>query len=496
MTTASSTAPSLLNASLPGASWHNSYATLPKLMFTAQAAEPVKQPGLLLLNEALADELGLDVDSVEDHILAEFFSGNRQPAGTSPLAQAYAGHQFGNLAILGDGRSVLIGEHETPTGQLVDLQLKGSGRTPYSRRGDGRAGLGPMLREYIISEAMAALGVPTTRALAVVTTGEAVYREQPQQGAILTRVASSHLRVGTFEYAAVKRDEDALEDLITYALKRHAVTVEADQVPAVALLQHMVRVQARLIAQWMSLGFIHGVMNTDNMTISGETIDYGPCAFMDKYNPATVFSSIDQWGRYAYGNQPSIGQWNIARLAEAILPAIHVDQDTAIKMAEAILADYVTQYEADWLDLFRQKLGLIGGDEGDKALIDDLLALMVEYGADFTRTFRQLSDPYDQTDPLYLSEEFGVWKARWQQRRTQGQTAEQSDARMNSVNPVVIPRNHLVEEALSSATDGDMQPFTELLDEVTRPFETRPHADPYALPDVDHSAGYRTFCGT
>src|SRR4051795_12640950 len=369
----------------------HSYAQLPQLFYSDVRPTPVDEPRLVIFNRALADELGLDAAALDSPAGALIFSGNALPEGARPIAQAYAGHQFGHFTALGDGRAILLGEQITPSGDRRDIQLKGAGPTQYSRNGDGRAALGPMLREYIISEAMHALGIPTTRSLAVVSTGQAVYRETVADGAVLTRVASSHIRVGTMQWAAAHDDVAAMRALAGYTMTRHYPELRGSPEPYIALLDAIVARQASLIARWQLVGFIHGVMNTDNMALSGETIDYGPCAFMDKYDPATVFSSIDRGGRYAYGNQPSIAQWNLARLAEAMLPLFDRDADRAVERATAALDRFPALFEQHWLDGMRAKLGLFTEEDGDKALADDLLAWMQRRSADFTNTFRSLT---------------------------------------------------------------------------------------------------------
>ncbi len=374
-----------------GWNFDNSYVSLPQSLFTNYQPTPVRSPKLAILNDSLATSLGLNVQALQSEEGVATLAGNQVPDGAFPLAQAYAGHQFGHFTMLGDGRALLIGEHITPRGERVDIQLKGSGRTPYSRGGDGRAALGPMLREYMISEAMHALGIPTTRSLAVVTTGESVIRETALPGAILTRVAVSHIRVGTFQYASKWGTAEDLRALADYTLQRHYPDADAAENRYLSLFQEVIKRQAELIAKWQLVGFIHGVMNTDNMAISGETIDYGPCAFMDTYDPATVFSSIDAQGRYAYGNQPQIAGWNLARFAEALLPLLHDQQEEALKLAEDAILEFPKLYESNWLAGMRAKLGIFNEEEQDEALIEDLLSLMQEHHADYTNTFRALT---------------------------------------------------------------------------------------------------------
>jgi uncharacterized protein YdiU (UPF0061 family) len=485
--------PVIMQDQSPGWNLHHSYATLPDHFFARVSPTPVRGPRLVILNTDLARDLGLGLEGAPEGDLAALFAGNTLPPGASPIAQAYAGHQFGNLAMLGDGRAILLGEQLTPAGQRHDIQLKGSGPTPFSRRGDGRAALGPMLREYVISEAMHALGIPTTRSLAVVATGDPVYRETTLQGAILARTAASHLRVGTFEYAAGSNRGAGLKALADYAIARHDPHLAAHENPYLALLEAVIARQARLVAAWMGVGFVHGVMNTDNMTISGETIDYGPCAFMDRFALDTVFSSIDTQGRYAYGNQPRIAQWNLTRLAEALLPLIHADETAAIASAEAAIDAFGPALNEAWLSVMRRKLGLANAEEGDLVLAQALMQWMQDTGADHTRTFRDLGDE----DPQDKPQAFRDWHAQWTARRTrQPASPEDSIALMRKANPVVIPRNHKVEEALAAAAAGDMKPFHALLEAVRNPFSVTPSNGPFRDPPPNPDAGYRTFCGT
>jgi uncharacterized protein YdiU (UPF0061 family) len=436
-------------------------------------------------------------------MLAEWFAGNVVPEGAQPIAQAYAGHQFGHFTMLGDGRAILLGELDTPQGQRVDLQLKGAGPTPFSRGGDGRAALGPMLREYIISEAMHALGIPTTRSLAVVRTGQPVYRENPLPGAVLTRIAASHIRVGTFEYLRGQNDLDGLRQLADYTIARHYPGVRDSQRPYLAFLDHVCERQAQLIARWMLVGFVHGVMNTDNMSLAGETIDYGPCAFLDHYDPGTVFSSIDRGGRYAYANQPGIALWNLTRLAETLLPLIDDDTDTAMREATAVLERFSVHYGGAWLAGMRSKLGLRRAEPADQELADALLDWMASSRADFTNTFRSLkADPSQRSDSVATSGpqcgEAGLeaWYQRWQARleREQRPRAE-IQADMDAANPAVIPRNHRVEEALSAAQQEDLGPVKALLEALRDPYTERPEHARFREPSPDPRP-YRTFCGT
>lgn len=476
----------------------NSYARLPELFFTILTPTPVRSPKLIILNHPLAESLGLNGEELQSDEGVAVLAGNRIPEGAIPLAQAYAGHQFGYFTMLGDGRALLLGEQVTPMGERVDIQLKGSGRTPYSRRGDGRAVLGPMLREYIISEAMHALGIPTTRSLAVVATGEPVFRETEQPGAILTRIAASHLRVGTFQYAAEWGSVEDLQILADYTLERHFPYVEADENRYFSLLQEVVKRQAMLIAQWQLVGFIHGVMNTDNMAISGETIDYGPCAFMDTYDPATVFSSIDTHGRYAYGNQPNIAAWNLARFAEALLPLLHVNQEQAITLAQDAIVKFSELYHHNWLTGMREKLGIFNEEEQDEALIGDLLNIMQMYRADYTNTFRALTFDTPEDTALFGTPEFAQWYAVWQARLSRQQEPKDfSHQLMRNSNPAIIPRNHRVEEALEAAVQqGDFSVMNRLLDVLSCPYAHAPEYADYFTPPVPSNRPYRTFCGT
>ena len=475
----------------------NSYSRLPKSFFTSLKPTPVRSPKLIILNSSLATSLGLNVQALESKKGIAVLAGNQIPEGASPLAQAYGGHQFGHFTMLGDGRAVLLGEQISPLGERFDIQLKGSGRTPYSRGGDGRAALGPMLREYIISEAMHALGIATTRSLAVVTTGELVFRETELPGAILTRVAASHLRVGTFEYASQWGTVEELGALADYTLQRHFSNVEANENPYLSLLQEVIKRQAALIAKWQLVGFIHGVMNTDNMALSGETIDYGPCAFMDAYDPATVFSSIDTQGRYAYGNQPSIAMWNLARFAETLLPLLHVNQEQAVNMAQDALSDFNRLYQCNWLGGMRAKLGIFNEELEDEALIKGLLSMMQKNRADYTNTFRAFSlDKPEDTD-LFGSTEFAQWHELWQARLgRQEETKASSHQLMQSSNPALIPRNHRVEEALEAAMKEDYTVMERLLEVLSSPYGHSPElAEQYTQP-TQSTRPYRTFCGT
>ena len=489
---------SVSHPSTPGG-WRleHSYAQLPAIFHVAVAPTPVMAPRLVVLNRPLATSLGLDADALQSDEGAAIFSGHRLPPGAAPLAQAYAGHQYGHFTMLGDGRAILLGEQITPRGERFDLQLKGPGPTPFSRRGDGRAALGPMLREYIVSEAMHALGIPTTRSLAVAATGETVTRETALPGAVLTRVAASHIRVGTFEWVAARGDAAAVRALVDYTLQRHFPTFAKAENPAVALLDAVIERQAALIARWMLVGFVHGVMNTDNMAVSGEPIDYGPCAFMDAYDPATVFSSIDARGRYAYGNQPAIAQWNLTRLAETLIPLLHPEESPGIELAKAALGRFAQQYQLHWLTGMRRKLGLFTAEPEDAALIESLLTWMQQTSADFTNIFAELAHVLPADDTRRTDESFLQWHERWLVRLgRQPQSLAQSDELRRAHNPAFIPRNHLVEAALAAAEQNDLAPLERLLDVLATPYDHTRHAPDYRQPAADNGAGYQTFCGT
>ena len=482
----------------------NSYVRDLEGLYEPWQAASAPAPRLLALNDELAAELGLDAEALRTPEGVAVFAGNVVPAGASPVAQAYAGHQFGGFQPrLGDGRALLLGEVLDARGRRRDLHLKGSGRTPFARGGDGKAVVGPMLREFIVGEALHALGIPTTRALAVVATGEDVAREAMLPGAVLTRVAASHLRIGTFQYAARHGGTKLVRRLADHAIARHHPDARDADNPYVALLASVAAAQASLIARWMHVGFIHGVMNTDNMTVSGETMDLGPCAFMDAFEPATVFSSIDHGGRYAYGNQPAIAQWNLARLAETLLALLDPDADRAIDVAGDVLQTFATRYEERWTAGMCAKLGLADGPGEDEALIGDLLALMRGQRVDFTSCFRALSSVLrgDAAPARALFAEpaaFDAWSERWRsQLSTQALGAEAIAAAMDRVNPIYIARNHKVEDALAAATAGELGPFEELVAVLARPFERRPGREAHAAPaPPGFDDGYRTFCGT
>ncbi|MCE8017681.1 YdiU family protein [Halomonas sp. MCCC 1A17488] len=484
------------------------YARLPERFYARFEPVPVREPHLIAFNRPLAEALGFDLSSFDAEEAAVWFSGNVVPHGAEPLAQAYAGHQFGGFVPqLGDGRAVLLGEVTDRDGRLRDIQLKGAGRTPFSRGGDGRAPLGPVLREYLVSEAMHAMGIPSTRALAAVTTGEHVVRGIPEPGAILTRVAASHIRVGTFQYFAARGDIDGVRELADHAIERHypELTKRKGGERYLGLLEAVQARQAGLIAKWMGVGFIHGVMNTDNTSISGETIDFGPCAFMEQYDPQMVFSSIDEGGRYAYANQPWIAQWNLARLAETLLPLIDDDSDRAVERATELLQRYPAQHEVEWLAVMRAKLGLQQAQPEDKALIEALLASMHRGRADFTLTFRRLADAAESAEVeaslvalFERPEEIAGWLEEWRQRLAQEPLPEgERTRRMRLANPAFIPRNHRVQQALTAAMDeNDFGPFETLLEVVTHPFDDQPGREEYTRPAEPTERVFRTFCGT
>lgn len=475
----------------------NSYTCLSKTFFSSTKPTPVREPKMIILNHQVSTSLGLNAQALKSEDGIEILAGNKIPEGATPIAQAYAGHQFGHFNMLGDGRAVLLGEQINPQGERFDIQLKGAGRTPYSRGGDGRAALGPMLREYIISEAMHALGIPTTRSLAVVTTGEAIARETELPGAILTRVASSHIRVGTFQYAANWGDVDQLRLLADYSIKRHYPEIEADENKYLSLLQEVIKRQASLIAQWQLVGFIHGVMNTDNMTISGETIDYGPCAFMDTYDPNTVFSSIDIQGRYAYGNQPYMAGWNLARFAESLLPLLHDEQEQAVEIAQDMISKFNDIYYTKWIAGMRAKLGIFNEEEQDKTLIKDFLNIMNKYQLDYTNTFLALTFDKLENHPVFGTTEFSQWHELWQKRLGRQQESKAAITQlMRNSNPAVIPRNHRVEEALEAAVDkGDLSVMERLLSVLSKPFEHSAEQAEYSTLSKS-TTPYRTYCGT
>ncbi|MEM7527196.1 MAG: YdiU family protein [Pseudomonadota bacterium] len=484
----------------------NSFTRLPERLFARVSPAPAPVPRLLALNETLAEELGLDPERLASREALEILSGHCVASGSEPIAMAYAGHQFGNwVPQLGDGRAILLGEVIDRDGRRRDIQLKGAGRTPFSRMGDGKAPLGPVLREFIVSEAMAALGIPTTRSLAAVATGEHVYRETLHDGAVLTRVAASHVRIGTFQYFYARQDVEALQALRDHVIQRHYPGIASAEDPTLALLEAVVTRQASLVARWMGVGFIHGVMNTDNMTISGETIDYGPCAFMDAHRDGQVFSSIDAGGRYAYGNQPRIAHWNLAQLAQALLPLIPGPSDAAVEAAQATIDRFPDMFREAWLGVMRQKLGLSTPAEKDVELFADLLSIMEDNEADFTLTFRHLSEEADPDgahqsqggelfkDPAALF----AWLARWRERLADDpMPVGARRAAMRAVNPLFIPRNHRVEEVLAAAEDGDLEPFERLREALSHPYDEQPDYAELSLPPRADQAISHTFCGT
>lgn len=470
--------------------FNNSYAKLPKIFYTKQYPTTVRDPKLIIFNNSLSVSLGVSLQ-------LETFAGNEIPKGSEPLAQAYAGHQFGHFTMLGDGRAVLLGEQVTDSGERFDIQLKGSGRTPYSRGGDGRAALGPMLREYIISEAMHALGVPTTRSLAVVTTGETVKREENLLGAVLTRVAASHIRVGTFEYASRFGTVEDVRSLANYTITRHFPSIATLENKYLILLREVVERQASLISKWQLVGFIHGVMNTDNMTISGETIDYGPCAFMDVYHPATVFSSIDTHGRYSYENQPKMATWNLARLAETLLPLLHDDENKAVRLAQEEVSRFWDLYQNYWLAGMRAKLGLYNEEAEDQLLIKDLLELMQQHQADYTKTFQSLTMDKNDGQTLLSNLDYNHWHERWRVRLGQQlKSKDEIKELMKSHNPAIIPRNHLVEEVLDAAEEGDLNKMHQFLIALDNPYGYTPDQEEFSKLPTPQSCHYQTFCGT
>jgi uncharacterized protein YdiU (UPF0061 family) len=479
-----------------GFKFENTYAKLPEILATKLVPVPVKKPKLVIFNNRLAKDLGLDVNSVSEDDLTNLFSGNKLPTGSEPLAQAYCGHQFGHFVMLGDGRAIVLGEHLTPSGKRIDIQFKGSGRTPYSRSGDGRAALGPMLREYIISEAMHGLNIPTTRSLAVVATGEMVQREVALQGAVLTRVASSHLRVGTFQYLAARQDIKSLKELVNYTIKRHYPEFINSKNQALELLRIVIKKQAYLIAEWMRVSFIHGVMNTDNMTISGETIDYGPCAFMDYYDPKTVFSSIDLHGRYAFGNQPNIAEWNLARFAEAILPLFDLDNKKAISIAEQEINNFKDIFKNNFTTMMKGKLGLISNEIEDDKLMKDLFQLMFENEADYTNTFVYLMNGSVPQEKLIKDKNFIEWKNKWNSRLSRNQDIIKAKELMTKNNPIIIPRNHLIESALSKAEQGNLDEFNKLILALKDPYQDNEQLTGLKNPAARSEKKYQTFCGT
>tara|TARA_B100000035_G_scaffold57827_1_gene46037 strand:+ start:13529 stop:14986 length:1458 start_codon:yes stop_codon:yes gene_type:complete len=475
----------------------NSYTDLPEQFFTKINPVPVSAPKLLIFNNELAKSLGIDLDFDDKEMLANLFSGNTLPKNTNPIAQAYAGHQFGHFSMLGDGRAHLIGEKISIDGKRYDIQFKGSGQTPYSRGGDGRAAIGPMLREYLISEAMHALKIPTTRSLAVVSTGESIMRSSLLDGAILTRVASSHIRIGTFEYANRMLGYDQLKKLADYAIERHYPEILDHENIYLDFLNAVIERQAKLVASWMHIGFIHGVMNTDNMSISGETIDYGPCAFMDIFSMDRVFSSIDYQGRYKFGSQAHAAHWNLGRLADSLLPLLHKDMDEAIKLAEASLSGYSKIFNDAWITGMRHKLGIDNEEVEDLSLAQNLLEWMQNEKIDYTKTFYDLSQKSLPDNEIYNSKDFQKWHSLWQVRLAKNSTSINSSLKMMQANnPVIIPNNYYVEEALKASEEGDLKAFLTLLEVLKKPFEATKLSEPYRSTTINPIPNYQTFCGT
>ena len=479
-----------------GFKFENTYVRLPEILTKKLSPVPVKKPKLIIFNNDLANEMGLNVSSVTTNDLEDLFSGNKLPDGSEPIAQAYCGHQFGHFVMLGDGRAIVLGEHLTPSGKRIDIQFKGSGRTPYSRTGDGRATLGPMLREYLISEAMHYLKIPTTRSLAVVSTGEIVQRETALPGAVLTRVASSHIRIGTFQYLIARQDIQSLKKLVNYTIRRHYPEINDSQNQALELFKIVIKKQAYLISEWMRVSFIHGVMNTDNVTISGETIDYGPCAFMEYYDPKTVFSSIDSHGRYAFGNQPSIAEWNLARFAETLLPLFDKDEKKAISIAEQEISGFKNIFKRYFTKMMKRKLGLITDDSGDEVIMNDLFQLMYKNQADYTNTFIYLMNKSVSQEKLIKDKDFIEWENKWNSRLSKNQDTKKAKELMAQNNPIIIPRNHLVESALSKAEEGDLTSFNKLLSILKNPYQDLNQLNDFKQPAPYSEKGYQTFCGT
>jgi len=483
------------NVSLSDPGWNlqNSYTQISDKLFSELKPDAVNNPSTIIINNQLAKKLGLNLKGISEKDLSNLFSGNQLPHGAKPFAQAYAGHQFGQFTILGDGRAHVVGEQMTPEGEIFDIQYKGSGRTPYSRGGDGKAALGPMLREYLISEAMYYLGIPTTRSLAVVETGEKVYREVPLKGSILTRVASSHIRIGTFQFLAAHKDYEGMKSLLDFSIKRHFSDLKFSENIAIEFIKAVMQNQINLIVEWMRVGFIHGVMNTDNSTISGETIDYGPCAFMDHYDANTVFSSIDTQGRYSFANQPSIIQWNLVRLAECLLPLIDENEKKSIEIAQNLLNTFSSLFKDRWLQMMKKKLGIKDQSEDDEELINNLIKWMQQKKPDFTNTFCNLMNYDHADDKEFEDDEFNNWKREWKKRV---KSKEYLDVMM-SCNPILIPRNYLVEEALSEAEiDGKLDKFNELNEIISSPYQLKKVNNKYLETPTKTNIPYKTFCGT
>ena len=483
------------NVSLSDSGWNlqSSYTQISDKLFSELKPDAVTNPSTVIVNNELAKKIGLNLKGISEEDLSNLFSGNSLPHGSKPFAQAYAGHQFGQFTILGDGRAHIVGEQVTPDGEIFDIQYKGSGRTPYSRGGDGKAALGPMLREYLISEAMYYLGIPTTRSLAVVETGEKVYREVPLKGSILTRVASSHIRIGTFQFLAAHKDYEGMKSLLDFSIKRHFSNLKFSENLAIEFIKAVMQKQINLIVEWMRVGFIHGVMNTDNSTISGETIDYGPCAFMDHYDANTVFSSIDTQGRYSFANQPSIIQWNLVRLAECLLPLIDKDEKRSIEIAQNLINTFSSLFKDKWLQMMKKKLGIKDQSEDDEELINNLIKWMQQKKPDFTNTFCNLMNYDHADDEEFEDDEFNNWKREWKKRV---ESKKYIDVMM-SCNPTLIPRNYLVEEALSEAeTDGKFDKFNELNEIISSPYQLKKVNIKYLETPSKTNIPYKTFCGT
>ena len=483
------------NVSLSDSGWNlqSSYTQISDKLFSELKPDAVTNPSTVVVNNELAEKLGLNLKGISEKDLSNLFSGNQLPHGAKPFAQAYAGHQFGQFTILGDGRAHIVGEQVTPDGEIFDIQYKGSGRTPYSRGGDGKAALGPMLREYLISEAMYHLGIPTTRSLAVVETGEKVYREVPLKGSILTRVASSHIRIGTFQFLAAHKDYDGMQALLDFSIKRHFRNINFSKNVAIEFIQSVMQKQIKLIVDWMRVGFIHGVMNTDNSTISGETIDYGPCAFMDSYDAKTVFSSIDTQGRYSFANQPSIIHWNLVRLAECLLPLIDKNEKKSIEIAQNTLNDFSSLFKDEWLQMMRKKIGIEDQSDEDEELINNLVKWMQSKNPDFTNTFCNLMNYEHANDEVFEDNDFDTWKKNWKKRVKSKEYLKT----MININPVLIPRNYLVEEALNEAeTNNKLDKFNDLNRAISSPYQLKNVHIKYLMTPSKTNIPYKTFCGT
>ena len=483
------------NVSLSDSGWNlqSSYTQISDKLISELKPDAVTNPSTVIVNNELAKKLGLNLKGMSKKDLSNLFSGNTLPHGSKPFAQAYAGHQFGQFTILGDGRAHIVGEQVTPDGEIFDIQYKGSGRTPYSRGGDGKAALGPMLREYLISEAMYHLGIPTTRSLAVVETGEKVYREVPLKGSILTRVASSHIRIGTFQFLAAHKDYDGMQALLDFSIKRHFRNINFSKNVAIEFIQSVMQKQIKLIVDWMRVGFIHGVMNTDNSTISGETIDYGPCAFMDSYDAKTVFSSIDTQGRYSFANQPSIIHWNLVRLAECLLPLIDKNEKKSIEIAQNTLNDFSSLFKDEWLQMMRKKIGIEDQSDEDEELINNLVKWMQSKNPDFTNTFCNLMNYEHANDEVFEDNDFDTWKKNWKKRVKSKEYLKT----MININPVLIPRNYLVEEALHEAETNDkLDKFNDLNKVLSSPYQLKKVHIKYLMTPSKTNIPYKTFCGT